>query len=179
MVGLRLLALAFGGRRAWVPVPGPFQTVQRAKFWGGILALQAFWPDHLGIDNLNVVRPSGCRAITHSETERYFSGRTTTRTSERSARCRARRSEASSGLTAECPQVTILTNPLPNCPTRDTTLAERDKHLLTELRLASVMHSCDRGLSVRHGLERKSRRSHERSPVLVRVVPLPLSLVPC
>ena len=34
----------------------PLQTVQRAEFWGAILALQAFWLGHVGIDNLNVVR---------------------------------------------------------------------------------------------------------------------------
>ena len=32
------------------------QTVQRADFWGAIVALQAYWPCHLGIDNLNVAR---------------------------------------------------------------------------------------------------------------------------
>ena len=37
----------------------PVQTVQRAEFWSAILALQAFWPGHLGIDNLNVVRTLG------------------------------------------------------------------------------------------------------------------------
>ena len=42
--------------RAFMPVPGPLQTVQRAEFWGAILALQAFWPGHFRIDNLNVVR---------------------------------------------------------------------------------------------------------------------------
>ena len=42
--------------RIFMPVPGPLQTVQRAEFWGAILALQAFWPGHLGIDNLNAVR---------------------------------------------------------------------------------------------------------------------------
>ena len=31
------------------------QIVQRAEFWGATLALQAYWPCHLGIDNLNVV----------------------------------------------------------------------------------------------------------------------------
>ena len=41
--------------RALMPVPGPLQTVQRAEFFGAILALQAYWPCHLGIDNLNVV----------------------------------------------------------------------------------------------------------------------------
>ena len=35
------------------------QTVQRAEFWGVIVALQAYWPCHLGIDNLNVVRSIG------------------------------------------------------------------------------------------------------------------------
>ena len=34
-------------------------TVQRAELWGASLALQAFWPGHLGIDNLNVVRYIG------------------------------------------------------------------------------------------------------------------------
>ena len=42
--------------RAFMPVPGVMQTVQRAEFWGAILALQAYWPCHLGIDNLNVAR---------------------------------------------------------------------------------------------------------------------------
>ena len=45
--------------RAFTPVPGPLQTVQRAEFWGAILALQACWPCHLGIDNLNVARTVG------------------------------------------------------------------------------------------------------------------------
>ena len=45
--------------RAFLPVPIVMQTVQRAEFWGAILALQASWPCHLGIDNLNVARPSG------------------------------------------------------------------------------------------------------------------------
>ena len=35
---------------------GPLQTMQRAEFWGTILALQAFWCGHFGVDNLNVVR---------------------------------------------------------------------------------------------------------------------------
>ena len=34
-------------------VPGWLQTVQRAEYWGVILALQALAPLHLGIDNLN------------------------------------------------------------------------------------------------------------------------------
>ena len=45
--------------RAFLPVPGVLQTVQRAEFWGAILAMQAYWPCHLGIDNLNVVRSIG------------------------------------------------------------------------------------------------------------------------
>ena len=45
--------------RAFLPVPGVLQTVQRAEFWGAIVALQAYWSCHLGIDNLNVVRSIG------------------------------------------------------------------------------------------------------------------------
>ena len=45
--------------RAFLPVRGVLQTVQRAEFWGAIVALQAYWPCHLGIDNLNVVRSIG------------------------------------------------------------------------------------------------------------------------
>ena len=37
--------------RAFLPVPGVMQTVQRAEFWGAIVAMQAYWPRHLGIDN--------------------------------------------------------------------------------------------------------------------------------
>ena len=44
---------------AFMPLPGVMQTVQRAEFWGAIVALQAYWPCHLGIDNLNVVRSIG------------------------------------------------------------------------------------------------------------------------
>ena len=40
----------------FMPVPGVMQTVQRAEFWGAIVAMQAYWPCHLGIDNLNVAR---------------------------------------------------------------------------------------------------------------------------
>ena len=50
--------------RAFLPVPGVMQTVQRAEFWGAILALQAYWPCHLGIDNLNVSRSIG-RLLDH------------------------------------------------------------------------------------------------------------------
>ena len=42
-----------------MPVPGVLQTVQRAEFWGAILALQAYWTCHLGIDNLKVARTFG------------------------------------------------------------------------------------------------------------------------
>ena len=40
-------------------VPGPLQSVQRAEFWGVILALQASAPLHLEIDSLHVVRHGG------------------------------------------------------------------------------------------------------------------------
>ena len=36
------------------------QTVQRAEFWGAIVALQAYWPCYFGIDNFNVARSIGC-----------------------------------------------------------------------------------------------------------------------
>ena len=45
--------------RAFMPVPGVMQTVQRDKFWGAIVAMQAYWPCHLGIDNLHVARTIG------------------------------------------------------------------------------------------------------------------------
>ena len=45
--------------RAFLPVPGVMQTVQRAEFWGAILAMQAYWLCHLGVDNLNVARSIG------------------------------------------------------------------------------------------------------------------------
>ena len=41
--------------RAFMQVPGPLQTVQRAEFWSAIMALQAYWPRHLGVDTLKVV----------------------------------------------------------------------------------------------------------------------------
>ena len=46
--------------RAFLPVPGVMQTVQRAEFWGAIVALHAYWLCHLGIDILNVARSIGC-----------------------------------------------------------------------------------------------------------------------
>ena len=45
--------------RAFLPVPGVLQTVQRAEFWGAILAMQAYWPCHFGIDDLHVARTVG------------------------------------------------------------------------------------------------------------------------
>ena len=45
--------------RIFLPVPGVMQTVQRAEFWGAILAMLAYWPCHLGIDNLHVARSIG------------------------------------------------------------------------------------------------------------------------
>ena len=50
--------------RAFLPVPGVLQTVQRAEFRGAIIAMQAYWPCHLGIDNLNVARSIG-RLLDH------------------------------------------------------------------------------------------------------------------
>ena len=45
--------------RAVMSVLGPLQTVQRAEFWGAIIALQSYCPCHLGIDNLNVAGSTG------------------------------------------------------------------------------------------------------------------------
>ena len=42
-----------------MPVPRVMQTVQRAEFWCAVIAMQAYWPCHLGIDNLDVVRSIG------------------------------------------------------------------------------------------------------------------------
>ena len=50
--------------RAFMPVPGPLQTVLRAEFWGAIIALQSYWLCHFGIDNLNVARSMG-RLLDH------------------------------------------------------------------------------------------------------------------
>ena len=50
--------------RAFLPVPGVMQKVQRAEFWGAVLAMLAYWPCHLGIDNLNVARSVG-RLLDH------------------------------------------------------------------------------------------------------------------
>ena len=57
----RGVAEEYGGARldrcrVFMSVPGPLQRVQTAvHFWGTIMALQAVWPGHLGVDNLNVV----------------------------------------------------------------------------------------------------------------------------
>ena len=48
-----------GACRGFCSVPGPLQSVQRAKFWGVILALQATDGVHLGADNLGVARHVG------------------------------------------------------------------------------------------------------------------------
>ena len=45
--------------RGFCSVPGRLQSVQRAEFWGVILALQANDGVHLGVDNLGVVRCVG------------------------------------------------------------------------------------------------------------------------
>ena len=66
------LIMLFGGRLksmamlswsvagAFLPNPWCFCSLFNVlKFWGAIVALQAYWPCHLGIDNLNVVRSIG------------------------------------------------------------------------------------------------------------------------
>ena len=50
--------------RAFLPVLGVMQTVQRGEFWGAIVAMQAYLPCHLGIDNLHVARTVG-RLLVH------------------------------------------------------------------------------------------------------------------
>ena len=45
--------------RAFVSVPGPLQTVQRAELWVVILALQSDKAVHVGVDNRGVVRHVG------------------------------------------------------------------------------------------------------------------------
>ena len=37
---------------AFLPVLGVMQTVQRAEFWGAIVAMQAYWPCHRTIGRL-------------------------------------------------------------------------------------------------------------------------------
>ena len=50
--------------RAFMLVSGVVQTVQRAESWSAIIAMQAYWPCHLGIDNLDVARSVG-RLLDH------------------------------------------------------------------------------------------------------------------
>ena len=45
-----------GSSHIFSGIPGPIQSVQRAEYWGVILALQAHSGFHIGIDNLNVLR---------------------------------------------------------------------------------------------------------------------------
>ena len=45
-----------GSSHIFSGIPGPIQSVQRAEYWGVILALQAYSGVHIGIDNLNVLR---------------------------------------------------------------------------------------------------------------------------
>ena len=40
---LAMQGATWGVAEEYGDVPGPFQTVQRAEFWGTILALLAFW----------------------------------------------------------------------------------------------------------------------------------------
>ena len=49
--------------RAFMPFPGPLQTVQRAELWGAIIDLQSYWC-HLGIYYLDVARSLG-RLLDH------------------------------------------------------------------------------------------------------------------
>ena len=45
-----------GSSHIFSGVLGPVQSVQRAEYWGVIIALQAYSGIHIGIDNLNVLR---------------------------------------------------------------------------------------------------------------------------
>ena len=63
--GGAILMMIFGGDRSnrscrgYCSVRGRLQTVQRAEFWGVILALQAADAVHFGVDNPSVVRHTG------------------------------------------------------------------------------------------------------------------------
>ena len=57
-----------GSSHVFSSIPGPIQSVQRAEYWGVILALQAYSGIHIGIDNLNVLR--GCAALLSQEVPR-------------------------------------------------------------------------------------------------------------
>ena len=45
-----------GSSHIFSGIPGPIRSVQRAEYWGVILALQAYSGIHIGIDNMNVLR---------------------------------------------------------------------------------------------------------------------------
>ena len=45
-----------GSSHIFSGIPGPIQSVQRAEYWGVILALQAYSGIHIGTDNMNVLR---------------------------------------------------------------------------------------------------------------------------
>ena len=54
---LRILMIRWRVALTFSPeVLGPTQSVQRAEYWGVILALQAYSGIDIGIDNLNVLR---------------------------------------------------------------------------------------------------------------------------
>ena len=57
-----------GSSHIFLGVLGPIQSVQRAEYWGVILALQAYSGIHNGIDNLNVLR--GVAALLSQEVPR-------------------------------------------------------------------------------------------------------------
>ena len=52
-----------GSSHIFLGVLGPIQSVQRAEYWGVILALQAYSGFHIGIDNLNVLRGVAPRSL--------------------------------------------------------------------------------------------------------------------
>ena len=45
-----------GSSHIFSGIPGPIQSVQRAEYWGVILALQAYSGIHIGVDIMNVLR---------------------------------------------------------------------------------------------------------------------------
>ena len=53
-----------GSSHIFSGVLGPIQSVQRAEYWGVILALQAYSGVHIGIDNLSVLR-GGAALLSH------------------------------------------------------------------------------------------------------------------
>ena len=52
-----------GSSHIFSGILGPIQSVQRAEYWGVILALQAYSGIHIGIDNLNVLRGSSWSSL--------------------------------------------------------------------------------------------------------------------